>query len=223
MLSIPHYLRLPSVCLICNMSFKAPNPICGRCEVDIKIIGSVCQSCGNPSQKPFCIDCQQQGSILHRLYLGYPYQDPLKTLISLFKFHEGLDLCSYLTEKIIAILPPEAYQTECLVPIPLHRKRLAKRGYNQSLLLCKALSRLTGIPYQHQLCQKISETKAQATLDKSQRQINLMDSFQCNPSNDKHITLIDDVCTAGATLNAIAQGFQYQGVGKIDAWVICKA
>ena len=176
-----------------------------------------------PCSGNYCPICQSKGSELHRLYVGYAYQEPMKRLISEFKFKDGLDLTVYLAEKILAILPPEAFETQCLLPIPMHRKKLISRGYNQSLLLTKKLSQLTGIGYQTKLCQKINATQAQTKLEKQSRQFNLIDSFQFKASGFRHVTLIDDVTTTGSTLKTLAKGLMQTGVIKVDAWVICKA
>jgi ComF family protein len=220
---ITHYLSLPTICLICEMTFKGKAPLCKRCEQQIQYLKNVCYACAAPCSHKICQNCVNQGSTLHRLYVGYPYQDPMKQLINEFKFKDGLDLCHYLAEMILAILPPEAFETQCLVPIPLHRKKLMARGYNQSLLLTKKLSQLTGIGYQTKLCQKIQMTRAQSKLEKKQRQLNLIDSFEFKSANFKHVSLIDDVTTTGSTLKTLAKGLMQTGITKVDAWVICKA
>lgn len=220
---IAHYLSLPRICFICKMTFKRKSPICFKCEQKISYLKNACWNCAGPSEKKFCQTCQSQGSELHRLYVGYDYQEPLKSLISEFKFKDGLDFTYYLAEKILAILPPEAFTTQCLIPIPMHRKKLISRGYNQSLLLTKHLSQITKIIYRSDLCQKINATKAQSKLEKKQRQSNLLDSFIFKSNPYQHVTLIDDVTTTGATLKTIAKGLTHAGVVKVDAWVICKA
>jgi len=223
MLSIAQTLRLPRICLICQMQFKHDTPICGACESFIPRLKNACMSCAEPSTQTFCGSCRHQGSILHRMYVFYPYEQPLKQLIGQFKFNQSLDLNHYLAQLMLKYLPIEALHTQCLIPIPMHPKKLRQRGFHQTILLAKQLSKLTGIPYRTRLCKKIINTAAQSSLDREQRKHNLSQAFSCQPVDYQHITLIDDVTTTGSTINTVASLFQQQGVSKIDAWILCKS
>ena len=223
MLSIAHSLGLPRICLVCQMQFKDPTPLCKACELLIPRLKNTCMSCAEPSTHSFCGRCRQHGSVIHRLYVFYPYQQPLTQLIKQFKFGQSLDLNRYLAQLLLNHLPTEALKTQCLIPIPMHPQKLRQRGFHQTALLTKQLSKKTGIPYQLNLCKKTINTVSQSSLTRLQRKSNLEHAFTCQPIQYQHITLIDDVITTGSTLQTLANLFQQQGVLKIDAWVLCKS
>ncbi len=224
-LSIPHSLRLPRICLICEMTYQNQYPICPACTQNLPYLNHYCLSCGYKidEKHQYCQSCTHQGSVIHEFNAPLIYQEPIKHLLQLFKFHQGFDLCSFFAELMMQNLSLSCLASECLIPVPLHNKKLFQRGFHQTWLLAKHLSRRLKIPVSLNYCKKIKNTSSQASLDKKNRKSNLKHSFSYTKPPYSHITLIDDVHTTGTTLNLIAQGFSDLGVEKIDAWVIAKA
>jgi ComF family protein len=94
---------------------------------------------------------------------------------------------------------------DCLVPVPLHPQRLRKRGYNQAERLAQGLSELTGIPVCQEAVRRVSFTRTQTRLDSLHRQRNVQHAFvagQVDNLTDKHVMIVDDVLTTGATVTA---------------------
>lgn len=113
---------------------------------------------------------------------------------------------------------------EALVPVPLHRKRLRERGYNQSVLLARELGKLTGLPVVDDCLVRQQHTTPQArTASASERQGNVAGAFTCRDGRlrDKQVLLIDDVATSGATLNACAGAVK--SAGAASAWGLVMA
>jgi len=107
---------------------------------------------------------------------------------------------------------------EVLVPVPLHRKRLRERGYNQSALLARELGKLTSLPVVDDCLVRQQHTPPQArTASVSQRQSNVAAAFTCRDwrLRDKQVLLIDDVATSGATLNACAGAAKSAGAASV--------
>lgn len=226
MLSIPQWLKLPRICLYCHMSFLGHAPICQGCEKKIKPLYRLCFFCSEPTieeDADICLQCQYLGSNIRRIYVFDEYSEPLKTLITDFKFQNGFDLLNYLGERLIHHLPKEALQTQCLIPVPLHRKKHRLRGYHQTQLLAKYLHHRLQIPMSTKFCKKIKNTPAQSQLKFIERQKNLDHAFDFQKPPYQKITLIDDIITTGSTLKTIAQGFQALGVEQIDCWCLAKA
>jgi len=225
MLSIPPSLCLPKICIVCQMYFQAKAPICFYCENYLKPLDNACLSCGNCQKTGYlqCYNCLKNGSLIHQFFAPYFYTEPLKTVINHFKFKQGLFLLGYLGNLILERLPDDCKNTNCLIPIPLHVKRLKQRGFNQTLLLANFLGRKLNIPVATIYCQKKIATTPQSELSKEERIYNLKNSFVCSKPPYSHITLIDDVITTSTTLNTVAEGFSNLGVNTIDAWVIAKA
>ena len=100
---------------------------------------------------------------------------------------------------------------DALVPVPLSRKRMRQRGYNQSEQIARGISAVTLLPViTKALCRK-NFTKSQTALNRQQRQENVAETFELRDGNllrNKHVLLIDDVCTTGATLIACANAIK---------------
>lgn len=226
MLSIPQWLKLPRICLVCQMPFTRHTPMCDLCEKKLNILNHLCLFCTEPileNDKEFCLTCQYQVSDIRKIYVFFEYVKPLKNLITDFKFKHGYDLLPYLGDLLLEQLPPDALETECLIPVPLHRKKQNSRGYHQTYLLTGYLSKKLNVPMSMQFCQKIKNTAAQSKLNAAERQNNLNDAFIFKKPPYQKITLIDDIITTGSTLKTLAKGFQNLGIEHIDAWCLAKS
>ena len=110
-----------------------------------------------------------------------------------------------------------------LVPIPLHKKRLNWRGFNQSEILAEKISGFYGLEVRNVLIRN-KNIKPQADIeDRENRMNNIKDSFECSTNlNGRNVILVDDICTTGATLNECAKVLAANGAGKISALVIAR-
>jgi len=98
-----------------------------------------------------------------------------------------------------------AQTTDLIVPVPLHKKKEAERGYNQSYYIAKGIGAVLGVPVDAMLLQRTRHTESQTLKSREERVQNVSDAFACTaPTNAKHILLCDDVLTTGATLEACA-------------------
>lgn len=121
------------------------------------------------------------------------------------------------------VLPP-AWQSAVLVPVPLHAKKHAARGYNQSDYLMRALLGRYPMQTSHTLLLRTRDTAPQAQLSAAQRATNMEQAFSASPeANGKTILLIDDVCTTGSTLSACAEALKAQGALNVYAACACRA
>jgi len=105
----------------------------------------------------------------------------------------------------------------------MHFNRLRKRGFNQSLLLTKAISRLTNIPYSANIVSKCKATSPQANLSLSLRRKNLKGSFNLKEKTKaKHVVIVDDVVTTGSTAAEITKILKRNGVDYVQVWGIAQ-
>ena len=114
---------------------------------------------------------------------------------------------------------------ECIVPVPLHRIKQRKRGFNQAELLARALGKELGIPVKN-LLQKTKHTKDQKNMSLEQRSRNVADVYRIRKEKDggaipQTVLLVDDIVTTGSTLTACAVALKEAGVKRVDFITVC--
>ncbi len=165
------------------------------------------------------------------------YEKTMKLLIYKLKYDSDRliahDLGLLLVKAYLAL--KEEMQANCgarefspqLVPIPLSRWRLVKRGFNQAELLAKELKRIEKIPVLPKFLRRKKHTKAQHKLNKQERASNLQDAFACTTANttikDIDFILVDDIHTSGATLAEAAQTLLSAGAKSVSAITVSRA
>ncbi|MGH8609692.1 MAG: ComF family protein [Gammaproteobacteria bacterium] len=113
---------------------------------------------------------------------------------------------------------------QCLIPVPLHHKRLMKRGFNQSMELARTVSRAFAIRVDPLCVKRKLDTPPQAGLPASARRSNVRDAFSLTRHlNYKHVAIVDDVITSAWTVHELAKLLVRAGVERIDVWVCCRA
>jgi ComF family protein len=140
-----------------------------------------------------------------------------------FKF--GRDLAA---GRALAILwqqeKPQALP-QLILPVPLHRRRLSQRGYNQALEMAKPLARALGVPCRHDVLHRRRHTDAQTGLDAVERRRNLRAAFALREDAvlPAHVAILDDVFTTGTTLSECARVLKRAGVERVDVWALARA
>lgn len=111
-----------------------------------------------------------------------------------------------------------------LVPVPLHPRRIRERGYNQSALLAEELGRLINLPVEDCLTRREHRPPQAKTTTVEERRANVSGVFTCHGQwlRDKHVLLIDDVATSGATLDACAAALKAQGAASVRGLVVAR-
>lgn len=149
-------------------------------------------------------------------------------LIADFKFNARVELARPLAGQLLGVVQgtPGA-RPELLLPIPLSRGRLAQRGYNQAWELTRHLTRSLGITSSAHVLERPVDSAHQADLPLAQRLRNLRGAFFVNPRQrarvaQRHVALVDDVMTSGATLHEAAATLLRAGAARVDAWVLAR-
>lgn len=221
LLSITQSLSLPSICVLCNQFHKNKLAVCASCIEFITPLGPACQYCAYPlpdADYLVCGRCIKKPPHFDKAHIAYRFEEPLRSLLHRFKYHNSLYLGSFLTHLILRSLENQTSPVQCLIPVPMHPKRLKLRGFNQAAVLTQALSKKLQIPYDLISCQKIINTAPQASLDGEQRQKNLRHAFQVKKIPYEHVALIDDLLTTGCTANELAHTLKKSGVHQVDIW-----
>lgn len=213
---------LPVPCLLCG-AHSNNHTLCADCIKDFPKLGHCCPRCATPlSQTTTCGNCLTHPPEQNTSISIFAYQNPIDRLIADFKYHDKL----YLTEMFADLMVQQLKHKplpQLLIPIPLHRRRLRQRGYNQALELTKILSRKLNIPVSKDILIRSRDTAPQASLPYDQRKRNMRRAFTLNDGIlPNHIALIDDVLTTGHTVNAAAKLFRQEGVTAIELWTIAR-
>lgn len=223
-------LILPPRCIKCGKILNERNGLCPECFGKIDFISEpYCYRCGHPfppdssvkyNTKQICGNCARETKSLFKMQRSaFIYDENSKNLILDFKFHDKTVSAEVLANMLfVAGKDIWAENPDFLLPVPLHKKRLRTRRYNQSALLCKYLSRKTLLPVDYFSLIRPLNTVPQVMLTGKQRQNNLKNAFSLqNPEKfkAKSVVLVDDVKTTGSTLKECAKVLKKAGVKHI--------
>ncbi len=215
---------LPSSCLLCDEPAASTLDLCVACARALPWIESACPRCAIPVAPEDhgvpCGACQQRHALTNAS-AALLYQWPVDVLHRRFKFSGDLASGRSLARLMACRFAPACVGHPVLVPIPLHRDRLRRRGYDQAAELARPLATLLGLECRLVL-RRGTATVAQSSLDASARQRNVRDAFQCVAPAPAHVVLVDDVMTTGATLHAAARASLQAGARRVDAWVCAR-
>lgn len=214
---------LPPRCLICRETGGNGFDLCGNCFDCLPWNASACDRCALPLPVPGrCGQCLRHPPPLEATCAVFLYGTPVDRLLPRLKFHHDLAAGRLLAELMIPSLETRA-RPEALVPVPLHRDRLRRRGYDQALELARPLARRLGLPLLPLALRRIRNTTPQSELDAAGRRRNLRAAFQAGSDPlPGHVALVDDVMTTGQTLHAAATALRRAGVARVDAWVCAR-
>lgn len=217
---------LPWRCLLCADAGAEGVDLCPACIAELPRNVRCCERCALPLpiSAPLCGQCQRKAPPWDAAWAPFRYAWPLDRLETRFKF--GRDLAagrvlSTLWERESArpSLP------QLIVPVPLHKRRLRERGYNQALELARPLARALNVPCRHDVLRRVRHTDAQSALGAEQRRRNLRGAFALRDgvALPSHVAILDDVFTTGATLMECAQLLKRAGVARVDVWALARA
>lgn len=178
--------------------------------------------CGKPIEKEeqeYCRDCSGQSSYYEQGRSVWLHQKPVSQAVYQFKYknrrHFGKVFAREMALRYEAQI--RRWKIDEIVPVPLHKSKMRKRGYNQAGILAGELGRLLGIPVNHSAVMRIRNTRPQKELNDAQRAHNLKGAFAV-PKNQKikpNILLIDDIYTTGNTIQRAAKMLKAAGAEKV--------
>lgn len=220
----------PGLCHLCQAPLdKSGWQLCAPCLRDLPGNDPACPGCALPGiSAGHCAKClvSSQPSIT-RATCVYRYAYPVNKLILDMKFHTQPGLARVFGQALADhINTMGSTLPQYIIPVPLHASRLGQRGYNQSLEIARHISSRLGIPVDHQCLKRIRKTLTQSELPASERKRNIRGAFSVNMpalSRYKHVAIIDDVITTGATVNELARVLLKAGVDRIDVWACARA
>ena len=215
---------LPARCLVCAGAGRGSLELCEGCRACLVSNVSCCGRCAvpMPTPTPACAPCQQTERLWADIWVPFAYAWPLDTLEGRFKFRGSLAAGRVLSTCWMEAGPPPILP-ELILPVPLHTSRLRARGYNQSLELARPLARRYRVPWAHDVLQRVRTTDAQTDLDAASRVANVRHAFRVRRlPKEKHVAIVDDVMTTGATLAECTRVLLEAGVERVDVWALAR-
>jgi ComF family protein len=212
--AVCHAWPAQPLCEACVARFAQPQPRCRRCAIPV---ASGVAECGR---------CLAAAPPLDACHAALAYQYPWAALITQYKFNGQAGWARGFATLMRSApwFEPALEDADVVLPMPLSRQRLAERGFNQALLLARALA-----PQKTDagLLLRVRHTTAQTALDRKQRLDNVKGAFAVDPlrtslARGKRIVLVDDVMTSGASLFSAAHAVRQAGSASITALVLAR-
>ncbi|MTI08661.1 ComF family protein [Curvivirga aplysinae] len=221
---------MPPHCLSCHKEILQPQSICEDCWPQLSFLTQpICHCCGYPfennigiSNQSYCAACHAKRPHFHMARAAVTYNDLSRDLLLKFKHGDQQHIAPLFTRwlNMAALHFPEDIDVDYVIPIPLHRKRLIKRRFNQAALLAKRYAKQNDLIYIPNLLQRIKPTKPQGHLSLKARRRNLQGAFSVPQTfhkklENRTILIIDDVYTTGSTVEEAAKILRKNGAKDV--------
>ena len=225
----------PPRCALCGqiLEDQRSDLPCPSCRERISpIFRPLCPGCGVPFQAPgddhFCSACLTENRFFSMARAIGIYEGWIAETLSRFKYHGASHLAVPLGNLMAECEDPDLFWSvmDTLIPVPLHPHRLRERGFNQSLLLARQISRRHSIPVDFLTLERIRMTVPQVDLSGAERKKNLQGAFRVRKKENirqKHILLVDDVFTTGTTVGECSKVLLQAGAKQVDVITCARA
>lgn len=220
-------------CPVCGVMISGEGTtLCQTCAEELRQrTTGYCIQCGiffgdQDAPPTICAECRHTPPPWETLHFHGPYSGILRKMILRYKFKGNFGwtrLLAHLASS--AFRAKDTITPDIIVPVPLHPRRLLKRGFNQSLEIARALGEQLEVPVLTDGLTRTRHTPPQTRLGRTARQHNIKDAFQAHPDRitDKTILLLDDVYTTGSTLSECARTLKRAGATRVDVLVLARA
>lgn len=222
-------LIFPPFCPVCAqpLGVGRRDPLCGSCWSEIRAPAPpLCDRCGIPllAAPTPCPACRADPPPFERARGAALYAGPLREALHALKFRGkralARPLAQLVHERCGSALVPGA---DALVPVPLARARLRERGFNQAELIAERLGALLGLPVRQRWLARVRETAPQTDLTAAQRRGNVGGAFRASGRvAGRHVILVDDVLTTGATCRECARALRGAGARRVDVVTVAR-
>lgn len=212
--------------------------LCGDPGIDDRDLCGPCRS-ALPYRKHSCIRCAASLSAKSDLVCGtclkhpplfdtavaaFDYEEPVRHLIHGLKFQRRYPYGRLLGGLLADMLTERQDLPQTLMPVPLHPARYRERGFNHTVEIAREISRRLGVPLDVRTARRTRATRAQVGLSAKERARNMKSAFELvEPCIARHVALIDDVVTTGATVNELARVLKKNGTERVEIWACARA
>jgi len=220
-------LIYPPYCLVCEKA--GSDYLCSDCLADVALIEPpMCRRCGTPSERIICVECSSRDFAFERSASVGVYEGPLRAAIHALKF-DGHGVVARPLADLMArrfSLTGLMREIDTVVPVPVHRSRIVRRGYNHAEELGRLFCDQTGLGFEPRFLRKRKRTRDQVDLSADRRLENLRGSFVCpraEPVRGRRVLVIDDIFTTGATLDEAARALRSAGASAVFGFTLARS
>jgi ComF family protein len=208
-------------CLLCAGG-SAGELLCAPCDNDLpRLAGNLCDCCALPiTAGTRCGACISHPPAYDHVCAPFTYAFPVDALVQGLKYRGVLAIAPLFGSAIAADLDQ---RPDVLIPMPLANERLRERGFNQSQEIARHLAKTSGLPLLPQACRRVRHTLPQAALPWKERAKNIRNAFVCDADvAGKHVAVVDDVMTTGASLNELARNLKRAGAARVTGLIAAR-
>jgi len=228
---VNNWLKFEHYCALCDERCETGQSICGACEAELPWLREQCSVCALPLPVSHltCGECQKRPPAFDHVAVPWRFAFPVDTLISRFKHQaqcpSGRLLAEQMARHLQYAFDEGLPRPDMLLPVPLAPRRLRQRGFNQAQMLADWLRPALDIGVRADLLQRIQDTQSQQELDAAARRRNLRQAFALSDEvqvRGRHVAVIDDVLTTGATAEALARLLKRAGAVRVDIYCLAR-
>jgi competence protein ComFC len=215
------------VCCICRKPGKygSKQPWCQECSdkmIKLQCSAPICERCGKYLEegKTLCSDCLQKAPRFEIARAVGPYEEPYRIAVKVFKFMGRKSLARNMGTMMARKIQAELRfgHLDLIVPVPISHGNLQKRGFNQTELLARQISKEIGVKMDGKVIIRVKETPSQTELSREEREKNLLCAFAIKDTAKvagKNILLVDDVYTTGSTGRECTRVLMDSGAARV--------
>lgn len=215
-------LAPPARCILCGAD-SGDDAFCAACLAALPWLPiDHCPHCAQPTPDGgLCGACLKAPPAFDNIHAAFLYTGALAQLVPAAKFGGRWALLPAFAQLMLPTVQA-APHPDLLMPLPLHPRRLQERGYNQALEIAAPLARTLHLPLEHKLL-RCRDTEHQTRLTGKARRSNMHNAFSVDGDlTGRHVAVIDDVMTTGASLEAAAKALKQAGAARVDGWVLAR-
>lgn len=206
-----------AICSTCLTTWQCATRRCQRCAITLPAT----------HHDDVCTSCEDVSPEFDRAIAAVDYDGPWPELLTRLKFTGATALARPLATMLAERIHERRAQADLVVPVPLSRQRMAERGYNQSWLLAKHIERQLAVAARFDVLTRRQHTQRLMSLTAEERALQIRDVFEVTASGQalidgRHVAIVDDVMTTGATLDACARTLLEAGARSVSAWVVAR-
>ncbi len=219
----------PSRCIFCQQTAAQAFDVCQNCYQALPYNDVCCVRCALPlaednNHSVLCGRCIQKLPAFDYVHSLFRYEDDVIGLVHQLKFNEKISFARSIGEMLLRYFSGTGEKPDCLLPVALHQSRMRQRGFNQSIEIARVLAKKLAIPIEHSAVVRQRSTVTQTGLNAKQRQKNIRGAFSvAEPLDYKHVLIVDDVMTTGATVNELAKLLKKNNVERVGVLSIARA